>query len=104
MPWEQVDIDRAIITAARDDEKPIRPEEATAMALQRYLAGETEDWRNERTRRLRTSTPSEVKRALLDTLEANQPRSAICVVSSREKLEQANRELGEALAIETIAG
>ena len=94
VPWEQVDIDRAIITAARDDEKPIRPEEATGTALQRYLAGQTAEWRNERTRRLRTATPSEVKRALLETLDANLPLSAICVVSSREKLEAGQPGIG----------
>ncbi len=102
VPWEQVDIDRAIITAARDDEKPIRPEEATGLALQRYLSGQTPEWRTERTRRLRTATPSAVKRALLETLEANQPHSAICVISSREKLDEANRQMGEELAIEAI--
>ncbi len=52
---------------------------------------------------MRAATAAEVKRAMLDTLKANLPRSAVCVVASREKLESANQRMpGRELAIEEI--
>jgi Zn-dependent M16 (insulinase) family peptidase len=94
--WQPVDVDRAIIGSAKDDERPIRPGEATGLALQRYLIGLTPALRAERLQRLRGATPAEVKRALLAVLEANLARGAVCVVASRERLEQANEQLGGA--------
>ena len=88
---------------AKDDERPIRPGEATGVALQRHLLGVTPALRAERMQRFRRATPAEVKRALLAVLETEFGRGAICVVASREKLEQANARLGSgALVIEEI--
>ena len=100
--WTQTDIDRAIIATAKNGEKPIRPSQAASSALSQHLTGQTRDMREERYAQLRRATPAEVKRALLQLLEENRDKAAVCVVSSREKLEAANRELAEPLVIEDI--
>ncbi len=100
--WTQTDIDRAIIATAKDGEKPIRPSQAASSALSQHLAGQTREMREERYARLCRATPAEVKRVLLELLEENRDNAAVCVVSSREKLEAANRELAKPLAIEDI--
>ena len=100
--WTQTDIDRAIIATAKNAEKPIRPSQAASDALSQYLVGQTREMREERYAQLRRTTPAEVKRALLQLLEENQDRAAVCVVSSREKLEAANHELAQPLVIENI--
>ena len=100
--WTQVDIDRAIIATAKDGEKPIRPSQAASGALSQHLAGQTREMREERYAQLRRATPTEVKRALLELLEANGDKAAVCAVSSREKLEAANSELTQPLVIEDI--
>ena len=100
--WTQVDIDRAIIATAKDGEKPIRPSQAASGALSQYLVGQTREMREERYAQLRRATPAEVKRALLQLLEENGDKAAVCAVSSREKLEAANHELAQPLVIEDI--
>ncbi|MDE0185539.1 MAG: insulinase family protein [Candidatus Poribacteria bacterium] len=100
--WTQVDIDRAIIATAKDGEKPIRPSQATSDALRQHLVGQTRDMREERYAQLRRATPAEVKRALLHLLEGSGDKAAVCVVSSREKLEAANNEFAHPLVIEDI--
>ena len=103
--WTQTDIDHAIIATAKQFERPIRPAAATGQALQRYLIGQTPELREQHYSQLRYVTPKEVKRALLEVLEANFTKGAICVVSSREKLEAANQEMsGRQLTIEDILG
>jgi len=102
-PWTQADVDRAIIGSARDAERPIRPGEATTTALVRHMRGDTNEMRERRYATMLRATPVEVKRAFLDHLDANETRAAVCVVSSREKLEEANRALGErALSVREI--
>ena len=100
--WTQTDIDRAIIATAKNAEKPIRPSQAASDALSQYLVGQTREMREDRYAQLRRATPAEVKRALLQLLEETREKAAVCVVSSREKLEAANRELAQPLVIEDI--
>lgn len=100
--WTQTDIDRAIIATAKNGEKPIRPSQAASDALGQHLTGQTREMREERYAQLRQATPAEVKRALLELLEANRDKAAVCAVSSREKLEAANSELAQPLVIEDI--
>ena len=100
--WTQTDIDRAIIATAKTAEKPIRPSQAVSESLSQHLTGQTREMREERYAQLRRATPAEVKRALLELLEENRDQAAVCVVSSREKLEAANSELAQPLAIEDI--
>ena len=100
--WTQTDIDHAIISTAKSAEKPIRPSQAASDALNYYLTGLTREMRDERYAQLRSATPIEVKRALLQLFEQNRDNAAVCVVSSREKLEAANSELEQPLVIEDI--
>ena len=100
--WTQVDIDRAIIATAKDGEKPIRPSQAASGAIGQHLVGQTREMREEHYAQLRQATPAEVKRALLQLLEENADKAAVCAVSSREKLEAANSELAQPLVIEDI--
>ena len=100
--WTQVDVDRAIIATAKDGEKPIRPSQAASSALSQHLVGQTREMREERYAQLRQATPTVVKRALLQLLEENGDKAAVCAVSGREKLEAANHELTQPLVIEDI--
>jgi Zn-dependent M16 (insulinase) family peptidase len=102
--WSQTEVDRAIIGSAKEFERPIRPGEATGTALWRHLAGDTPALREARHAAMLRATPTEVKRALLAVFEAGFPQAAVCVVSSREKLEEANKQRPDAaLAIEDIS-
>jgi len=101
--WTQTDVDRAIIGTAKGYEKPIRPKEATDNALHRHLTGQTPEFREQRYEQTLSATVREVKRATIEFLDANFNNSAVCVVSSREKLKEANRQMtGKKLAIEDI--
>jgi Zn-dependent M16 (insulinase) family peptidase len=102
--WRQPDIDRAIIGVAKNEERPIRPADATGDALTRHVTGITDDRRDAFYADLLAVTPVAVRHALTNVLDEGLPRAPVCVVSSREKLEAANRELGDkALAITEIA-
>jgi len=101
--WTQSDVERAIIGAAKEFERPIRPGEATGAALWRHLTGDTPDRRNARHAAMLRATPAGIKRAMLELFESGFPKAAVCVVSSREKLEAANRERpGKPIAISDI--
>jgi hypothetical protein len=101
--WEQIDIDRAIIGSAREVQKPIRPRDATTTALARHLRGETDEGREQHYAAMLRAAPAAVKETTLRLLDADRPRTAVCVVSSREKLDEANRRLaGRALAVRNI--
>ena len=93
--WSQTDIDRAIIGVAKNEEKPIRPGDATGDALVRHLTGITDARRETTYAALLAVTPASVKRVLERVLAAELARAPLCVVASREKLEAANRELGD---------
>lgn len=101
--WSQADIDRAIIGVAKNEERPIRPADATGDALTRHITGITNDRRDAFYADLLTVTPVAVRHALACVLDEGLSRAPVCVVASREKLEAANRELGDkALAITEV--
>ena len=103
--WSQSDIVRAIIGTAKEDERPIRPGSANGLALRRHLIGQTPELREVRYERIRSATPAAVKRVLLELFETEGARGPVCVVASRQKLEEANRKMtGAPLAIEDILG
>lgn len=102
-PWTQDDVDRAIIGIAKRYVMPIRPHYATNAALQQHLLGDSPELRARYYAALRAVRVDDVRRAWVELLEAGRDRTAVCVVSSREKLEAANETLGErALAIVDI--
>ncbi len=100
--WTQVDIDRAIIANSSGYLRSIRPNQASSRALLHYLEGQTNDIIEEKYAQLRLATPKEVQRALIEVLEENQDKAAICVIASREKLEAENQKMGHPLVIEDI--
>ena len=100
--WTQIDINRAIIATSTDYQKTIRPSQASTDAITHYLTGQTPEMVEERYDYLRRATPKEVKRALLQILEENQDKAAICVVASREKLEAENQKMAQPLQIEDV--
>jgi presequence protease len=101
--WTQTDIDRAIISTAKHSQRPIRPAEATDTALWHYIRGYTRERLEELYEQVLAATPAAVKRALLDELESGLPNAAVCVLSSRSKLEEANAQLpGREMAIEEL--
>ncbi|MYA98463.1 hypothetical protein F4X90_02105 [Candidatus Poribacteria bacterium] len=100
--WTQTDIDKAIIATASDYQKTIRPGQASTDALTHYLTGQTREVIKERYAQLRRATPKAVKRALLETLEANNDKASICVIASREKLETENQKMTQPLYIENV--
>ena len=100
--WTQRDVDRAIIGAASDYQKAIRPSQAATDALTHYLTGQTQEMFEERYDQLQSATPESVKRALLEVLEGNRDKASVCVVASREKLEAENKKMDQPLQIEDI--
>ncbi len=101
--WTSGEIDRAIISTAKRFLEPIRPKEATENALHRHLTGQTAAIREQHYAQILSATPNDVKRTTLEVLAESLKRRAICVVSSRQKLEEANRHLPQRpLIIEDI--
>jgi Zn-dependent M16 (insulinase) family peptidase len=101
--WSQTDIDRAIIGTAKSAEEPIRPDYATGVALHRHVIGDAPEIREARHAAILRVTPNDLKRALTDALGRGMAAGGVCVVSSRERLEQANAEMPDSpLAIEDI--
>ena len=100
--WSSEEIERAIIAVAKRGFTPLRPRPATSLALQRHLAGITPEMREARHERLKRTTAAAVKDVLTNLL-GDRLIGPVCVVSSRDMLEQANGELGaDRLAITEI--
>lgn len=95
-------IERAIITCAKGEERPIRPGPATATALLRHLAGLDDELRRERYHALLAVDGRAVRQAAEPLLAADPATAGVCVLSARPKLEAANRVLGRPLCIEDV--
>ena len=93
--WSQADVDRSIIGTAKEGERPIRPPQATNTALWRHLTGETPQRREERHSTMLGVTLADIRRVLIEQFEQNAKSAAVCVVSSRQKLEEANGQRPE---------
>lgn len=105
VPWTEVEVTRGILSTAKEFVRPVRPEDATGQALSDHVTGVTYDQVAARYETIRGATPDGIKRALLAVLEPGFAKAPVAVVSSREKLEAANRELGaRALAIDALLG
>lgn len=86
--WSQDEIDRTVIAAAKDAERPIRPDSATALSMWRHLQGESAEVRERNHMALLDLRASDVKRAVLEVFEAGLPQRCEAVVASRERLER----------------
>ena len=106
VPWTDVELTRGILKRAKNFIRPVTPAGAAAQALSERILGATDDIIRDRYEKMRSATPESLKRTLLSTLgdDGLFDRAPVGVVSSREKLEKANAELGEAgaLAIEPL--
>lgn len=100
MPLAAADIERAIISCAKGEERPIRPGAATAMALWRHLTRADDELRNERYQALLRVTGDDVRRAASVLFEGAAPQ--VCVLGGRPLLETANATLKAPLVIENI--
>ena len=94
--WTQADVDRSIIGTAKEAERPIRPAWATSTALWRHLVGDTPQRRSARHAALMSAQLPQIRRALIEQFEHHANQAAVCVVSSREKLDDANRQRSDA--------
>lgn len=95
VPWSDVELTRGVLSTARSFVRPIRPEQATADALNAHLTGDTTQVREQRYRSILAATPEKLRTVLLNVLEEGYPKAPVAVLASREKLEQANTELGQ---------
>ena len=100
--WSRADLERAIIGTAKNSDRPIRPESATAIVLSRHTQGITEALRRQHYEGLLGATVESVRQTMLDVFENGFADSAICVASNPQKLAKANEELDRKLAIRNI--
>lgn len=100
--WTQADIDGAIISRAGNFLKTLRPGQAAIDALTNHLTGQTPEAIEEKYSQLRCATPKKARRAMIQVLEDNRDKAAVCVVASREKLEAENQKMANPLSIENI--
>ena len=101
-PWTDTEVTRGVLSTAKAYVRPLRPESANKAALIEYLTGRDYDRLTRRYEVLRNATPEQVKGALLPVLKEGFKNAPIGVVSSKEKLEAANKELDEPLKIEPL--
>ncbi len=94
--WSRDDIDRAIIGVAKNEEKPLRPETTAAQALMHHLIGLTNERRDAFYQNLLAATPASVAAALEHLDPALFASAPVCVAAGRDKIEAANKELGDA--------
>lgn len=91
--WSQTQIDHAILGTAKSAARPIRPHEATGLALKRRYFGESENLRAERHEAILGTRAKDVKKVMTLMLEEIRESAQTCVVTSRDRLEAANAEM-----------
>ncbi len=100
VPWTQTEVTRGILTCAKGFIRPVTPASAIGDALNDVLLKKTREAVTARYNALVSATPDALKAALLRVLTDEAFAAApMGVVSSREKLEKENAEMGE-LALE----
>ncbi len=96
-------IEQAVIGTLKTIDKPIRPSQAVGVTLARFLSGDTPEFHRDFRMRLLGLTSEDVRRAAADILAPAFDKAAVCVLSSREKLDAANTAFPAInLAIETL--
>lgn len=95
------DLDRAIVGCARDDVRPLCPNDAVASALDQFVRGETPVLRQQRYEAMRSASPKAVKEALLRLVGMPQPRS-ICVMANAATLHRVQATSGTSLEVEDL--
>jgi len=96
-------VEQAVIGTVKTLDQPIRPGQAVGMALSRYLRNETAEHRRRFRARLLSLAGDDVRRVAADLLGPALARAPVCVISSRERLTEANEaETGLPLAIRDL--
>lgn len=85
-------VEQYIIGSIKGLDKPIRPDSAVGIALERFLTGQTYEFRKGFRQRLMACTGDRIKKVNQEILAPAFKKPSICVLSSREKLEDANIE------------
>jgi len=89
-------MEQTIIGTVKTLDQPIRPGQAVAQTLGRYLRGETAQFRRDFRARLLSLAGEDIRRVAQQLLSPSFRTAPVCVLSSREKLEGANKTMGEA--------
>ena len=85
-------VEQYVIGSLKGLDRPIRPGNAVGTALERFLTGQTHEFRKAFRQRLIASTGEEIKRVTREILAPAFEQPCICVLSSRERLEDAGIE------------
>ncbi len=88
-------LEQAIIGTIKTLDQPIRPGPAVGLALSRHLRKETPEFRKRFRSRLLSLQGEDFRRVAKETLEPAFRTAPVCVLSSREKLTEANKSLGK---------
>jgi len=89
-------VEQAVIGTVKTLDQPIRPGQAVGMALGRYLRDDTAEHRQRFRRRLLSLTGDDIRRAAGELLAPALRTAPVCVLSSRERLDAANRSMAGA--------
>lgn len=95
MDLSEAAMEQAIIGTVKTLDQPVRPGQAVSMALSRHLKGETIDFRRRFRERLLSVKGEDIRRVAKEILEPALSTAPVCVLSSREKLVEANKTLGK---------
>jgi len=89
-------VEQAIIGTVKTLDQPIRPAQAVGTALSRHLREETPEHRRRFRRRLLSLTGDDIRSAVETLLAPALNTAPVCVLSSRERLEEASKAMGAA--------
>ncbi len=84
-------VEQAIIGTIKTLDVPWRPAQALSALLTRRLTGSTLQLRREYRQRLLRLTAAEIRQAAQDCLQGPECRNPVCILSSREKLQAAQK-------------
>lgn len=97
---EQLEL--AIIGSLKKIDRPIRPEDAVAISLNRNIRNITNELRDNFRTSLLSLTPDKVKEAADSVLKNADKNLCICTISGKKQLDKANTEMSPKLIIETV--
>jgi len=96
------DLEKAIISTIGVQDRPMDPGGRGHAALMRHLAGVTDEMRQRCREEILSATPQKLKETLSRYFAGAAESASVAVYSTREKLEEANRELTEKLVLEHL--
>ncbi|HBM16680.1 MAG TPA: hypothetical protein DD381_10120 [Lentisphaeria bacterium] len=96
------ELELAIIGSLKKIDKPVRPEDAVSLSLNRHLRNSTENLRAKFRTDLLSLNEGKIKKAAETILKNAEKNFSCCTISGKKQLEKANSELNPKLIIETI--